>query len=90
MVVKAQYLSYLQEDTNGYWNQHPQHHVITVTTYRIFDTRLEVNAFTNFHTITKSVGNRTQAKNDPYQDSLYILLTLTTITSDKKLVIDKY
>ena len=29
LVVKAQYLCYMQLDTNWYWNQHPQHHAIT-------------------------------------------------------------
>ena len=30
LVVKAQYICSIQVDTNWYWNQHPQQHVITV------------------------------------------------------------
>ena len=29
LVVKAQYLCYVQIDTNWYWNQQPKHHVMT-------------------------------------------------------------
>ena len=36
LVVKAQYLCYMQVDTNWYWNQHPQQHVVTVSTRTIF------------------------------------------------------
>ena len=32
LVVKSQYLSSMQVDTNWYWNQHTQQHVITVPT----------------------------------------------------------
>ena len=71
LVVKAKYLFNMQVDTNWYWNQHPQHHVITMKTRTILHPRLEVNAVTYFHDIPKSVCNRTQAKN-PYQDILYV------------------
>ena len=60
LVVKAQYLCSMKLDTNWYWNQHPQHHVITVTTYTILHPWLEVNSITDIHGITKSVCNRTQ------------------------------
>ena len=66
LVFKAQYLCSMQVDTNWYWNQHPQQHVITVPTCTILHTRLEVNAVTDFHDIPKSVCNRTQAK-IPYE-----------------------
>ena len=62
LVVKAQYLCFMQVDTNRYWNQHPKHHVITVPTHTILHPRLEVNAVTYAQTITKSVCIRTQAK----------------------------
>ena len=62
LVVKAQYLLSVQVDTNLYWNQHPQQHVITVPTRTTLHIRLEVNAVTYFHDIPKSVCNRTQAK----------------------------
>ena len=35
LVVKAQYICSMQVYTNWYWNQHPQHHVITVPTCTI-------------------------------------------------------
>ena len=50
------------DQVNWYWNQHPQHHVITVPTRTIIHPRLEVNAVTYFHAITKSECNRTQVK----------------------------
>ena len=62
LVVKPQYLCSMQVDTNWYWVQHPQDHVITVPTRTIIHPRLEVNAITDFHDIPKSVCNRTQAK----------------------------
>ena len=62
LVVKSQYLCYMQEDTNCYWNQSPQQHVITVPTRTIIHPRLGVNAVTHFHAIPKIVCTRTQAK----------------------------
>ena len=70
LVIKAQYLCSMQVDTNGYWDQHPQHNVITVPTHTILHTRLEVNTITYIHDIPKSVCNRTQAKK-PHQYILY-------------------
>ena len=49
-------------DTNWYWNQKPQQHVITVTTRTIIHPRLEVIAVTDFNSIPTSVCTRTQAK----------------------------
>ena len=71
LVVKSQYICYMQVDTNWYWNQHPQQHFITVPTRTILNPQLEVNAVTDFYDIPKSVYNRTQEKN-PYQDILYV------------------
>ena len=62
LVVKSQYICSTQVDTNCYWNQHPQQHVITVPTCTIIHPWIEVNAVTYFHDIPKSVCNRTQAK----------------------------
>ena len=52
----------MQVDTNWYWNQHPQQHVITVPTRTILHPQLGVNEVIDFHDITKIVCNRTQAK----------------------------
>ena len=71
LVVKARYLCSMQVDTNWYWNQHPQHHIITVTTRTILHPRLEVNEVTYFHAIPKHVCTRTQAKK-PHQEILYV------------------
>ena len=71
MVVKAQYLCFMQVDTNWYWNQHIKQHVITVPTITIIHPKIEVNAVTYFHDIPKSVCNKTQEKK-MYQDILYI------------------
>ena len=62
LVVKAQYICSMQVNTNCYWYQHLQHHVITVPTRTIINIRLEVNSITYIHDIPKSVCNRTQAK----------------------------
>ena len=70
LVAKAQYHCSMKVDTNWYWNQHPQHHIITVPTLTIIHPRLEVNAVPDFHEITKSVCNRTQK--NPYHDILYV------------------
>ena len=55
LVVRSQYLCYMQVDTNWYWNQHPHQNVITVTTLTILHPQLEGNAVTYFHAIPKSV-----------------------------------
>ena len=78
LYVKAQYLCFLHVDTNWCWKQHPQHHVITVTTRTILHPQIEVNAVTYSHTIPKRLCNRTQERK-AYQDSLYISLILTMI-----------
>ena len=52
-VVKAQYICSVQLDTYWYWNQHPQHHVITVPIRTIIHPLLEVNAVIYFHAIPK-------------------------------------
>ena len=62
MVVEAKYLCSVQVDTMSYWDQHPQLHVIAVPIRTILHPRIEVNAITYIHDITKNVCNRTQAK----------------------------
>ena len=62
LVVKAQYICSMQVDTNWYWNQHPQHHSITVKTWKRLHPLIEVNAVTYFYAIPKSLYNRVQAK----------------------------
>ena len=71
LVVKSKYLCYMQVETNCYWNQGPKNHVIKVPTRTILHTKLELNAVTYFHAITKSVCNITQAKKD-ITDRLYV------------------
>ena len=55
MVLKAQYLSSMQVDTNWYCNQQPKQNVITLPTRTILHPKLEVNAVTEFHAIPTSV-----------------------------------
>ena len=62
LVIKAQYLYSVQVNTNWYWNQHPQKHVITVPTRTILHPRLEVNTITDFHAIPKIACTMTQLK----------------------------
>ena len=62
LVVKEQYISSMQIDTNWYCDLHFQHHIIKVPTRTIIYPRLEVNAVTDFHDIPKSICSRTQAK----------------------------
>ena len=51
LVVNAKYLYSMQVDTNWYWNQQPNHHVITVPTRTILHPQLEGDAITDFHAI---------------------------------------
>ena len=71
LVVKSQYLCYIQVYTNWYWNQQPKHHVNKVPTRKIIHPQLEVNAVTDFHDTPKILCNRTQAKKS-YQEILYV------------------
>ena len=60
----------MQVDTNWYWNQHTQQHVIKVTTRKTLHPQHEAISVTYFHAIPQIVCNRTQAKK-LYKDSLY-------------------
>ena len=72
LVVKSQYICSMQVDTNWYWCQHPQQHVITVPTCTILHPRLEVNEITYIHDINKSVCNRTQAKQSISRNPIFL------------------
>ena len=71
LVVNAKYLCSMKVDTNCYWNQQPNHHVITVPTRTILHPQLEVDAITDFHAIPTSICSRTEAKK-PSPGSLYV------------------
>ena len=64
LVVKAQYICYMQENTNWYWEQHPLQHAITVSTRTILHPCLVVFGIIYVQYIPKSRCNRTQAKKD--------------------------
>ena len=72
LVVKAEYLCYVQVDTCWYWNQHLQHHVITVPTRKILHPRLELNAITDFNAKSKIIFNSTQAKKIISRHSIFL------------------
>ena len=72
LVIKAQYLCYMQVETNCYSNQHPQKHVITVPKRKIIHPQLEVNTITDIYDITKSVCNRTQVKQFISRHPIYL------------------
>ena len=52
----------MQVDTNWYWNQQPNNHVITVPTRTILHLQLEGDAITELHAIPTSICSRTQSK----------------------------
>ena len=80
LVAKTQYLYSMQVDTNWCWDQHPQNHIIAVTTRTILYPRLEIISITDIHDITKIVCNRTQAKKIISRHPICLLI-LTMITS---------
>ena len=61
LVVNAKYLCSMQVDTNWYWNQQPNNHVITVPTRTIVHPPLEVIAIADYKAIPASICSRTQA-----------------------------
>ena len=71
LVVKAQYIFPMKVDTNWYWNQHRQQHVITVPTRTILHPRLEFIAVTNSTQYPKVYVTGHKQKN-PYQYSLHV------------------
>ena len=60
LVVNAKYLCSMQIDTNWYWNQQPNNHVITVPTRTIIHPQLEGDAIKDFHLIPTSICSRPQ------------------------------
>ena len=62
LVVNAKYLCSLKVYTNQYWNQQPNHHVITVSTRTILHPQLEGDTIIDFHAIPTSICSITQAK----------------------------
>ena len=60
LVVKSQYIFSMQVETNLYWHQNSQHHIITVPTKTILHPRPEVNAITDINEIPKIIQNSTQ------------------------------
>ena len=62
LVVNAKYLCSVQVDTNWYWNQQPNNHVITVPTRTILHPQLEGDSIAYFHAIPTSICSRIQAK----------------------------
>ena len=62
LVVKAQYLCSMQDDTNRYWKQQPLQHNIIVLTCTIIHPRLDVVGIIYVQDIPKTFCNRIQAK----------------------------
>ena len=60
LVVKSQYTFSMQERTNWFWHQHPQHQVITVPSCTTLHSLLDIIAITDIQDIPKRVCNRTQ------------------------------
>ena len=62
LVVKAQYLCSMQEDTNWYWKQQPLQHTITVPTRTILHPCLDVIIIRYVQDIPKNICSRNQAQ----------------------------
>ena len=62
LVVKAHYLSYIQENINWYWEQKNQQQVIIVLTQTIVPPCRDVATVKYVHDITKSIFNRNNSK----------------------------
>ena len=62
LVVNTKYLCSMQVDTNWYFNQQPNNHVITVPTRTILHPQLEGEAIPDFHLIPTGICSITQAK----------------------------
>ena len=62
LVVKAQYLCPMQENTNWYWKQQSLQHNIMVTTCTFIHLCIDVERITDVPDIPKTVCNRIQEK----------------------------
>ena len=71
LVIKAQYLCFMQESTNWFLYQHPQQQVITVIAHRILHPQLDVTAIIDIYDVPK-VYVTGQKQNISYQDILYV------------------
>ena len=67
LVFKAQYLCYMQENTNWYWKQQPLQQTIIVPTRTILNPRLDVIIIRYVQDIPKKLCSRNEAKNQ-YKD----------------------
>ena len=62
LVVKAQYLYSMQENTNWYWKQQPLKHNIIFSTRTILRLRLDVITIRYVQDIPKNICNSIRAK----------------------------
>ena len=62
LVVKAQYLFFVQEDNNWYWKQQPLQQTIIVPTRTIIHPLLDVNIIGCVQDIPKNICGRNKAK----------------------------
>ena len=62
LVVKSQYLCYIQGKTNCYWKQQPLQQTIIVITRKIIHPRLDVITIRYVQDIPKNIFIRIQAK----------------------------
>ena len=67
LVVKAQYICSVQENTNFYWKQQPLQHTIIVPTRTIIHPRLDVIILRYVQDIPKHICSRNKLKK-PYKD----------------------
>ena len=71
LVVKAQYLLSMQENTNWYWKKQALQHTIVFPTQTIFHPCLDVITIIYVQYITNNACNSIQEKN-PYKDVLLV------------------
>ena len=62
LVVKAQYLCSMQENTNCYWKQQPLQQTVKVSKHTILHPRLEVIIIRYVQYITKKLCSRNEVK----------------------------
>ena len=69
LIVRAQYIWYMKDITNWYWEKHTLRKDIKVTTCTIIHPSIDVIGISQY--IPKSVCNRIQEKK-PYKDILFV------------------
>ena len=72
LVVKAQYISSIQENANSYWKQQSLKHTIIIPTHKIIHRRLNIVIIRYDQYIPKNVCNRIQAKKDMQRNSIFM------------------